>query len=375
VSLARPLRRARRPARPWLAGLLGVALAAASPALWPAAAAPGGGAAPGPRQAIPITVTRAALRTVEVWEHSVGQVEAENAPAVAAEVPGRVLAVHAEVGAAVAAGDPLAEIEARDFRLAIAAARADIRRIEALARAGELRVRRLRELVARESSSQAALDDAEAQLAALRAERAAARVRLQRGELDLARTRVVSPTAGRIDQRYVSPGDYVKVGTPLFRITDTAALRVRLPFPESLAGRLRRGLPVRLESPVAPGRVVEAEITDLRPRITRASRAIEVIVRLANPGDWEPGASVSGAVRVARRPAAVLVPETSVVRRPAGTVVYAIEGATARARVVETGLRLAGEVEIRSGLAAGTTVAVDGAGFLSDGVAVEVKGR
>ena len=154
---------------------------------------------------------------------------------------------------------------------------------------------------------------------------------MQRGELDLTRTRVASPVSGRIDERSVSPGDYVKVGTPLFRITDTRALRVRLPYPESLAGRLRRALPVRLASPVAPQRVVEAEITELRPRIRRASRAIEVIVRLANPGDWEPGASVSGAVRVTRRPAAVLVPEASVVRRPAGTVVYLVEGTTARA--------------------------------------------
>ena len=42
---------------------------------------------------------------------------------------------------------------------------------------------------------------------------------------------------------------------------------------------------------------------------------------------------------------------------------------------MEVGLRLAGEVEIRSGLQAGTRVAVDGAGFLSDGAAVEVKRR
>jgi multidrug efflux pump subunit AcrA (membrane-fusion protein) len=63
-----------------------------------------------------------------------------------------------------------------------------------------------------------------------------------------------------------------------------------------------------------------------------------------------------------------------VVRRPAGTVVYVIEEGRAVQRVVETGLQRDGVVEILSGLKAGERVAVDGAGFLTDGAAVEVKG-
>jgi len=53
--------------------------------------------------------------------------------------------------------------------------------------------------------------------------------------------------------------------------------------------------------------------------------------------------------------------------------VYVIEGTVAGARVVTIGVREAGEVEIRSGLAAATSVAVDGAGFLSDGAPVTVQ--
>jgi multidrug efflux pump subunit AcrA (membrane-fusion protein) len=67
------------------------------------------------------------------------------------------------------------------------------------------------------------------------------------------------------------------------------------------------------------------------------------------------------------------VPEVSVVLRPAGTVVYAIEGGKAMQRIVTTGVTQDGQVEILQGLKAGETVAFDGAGFLTDQAAVSVK--
>ena len=69
-----------------------------------------------------------------------------------------------------------------------------------------------------------------------------------------------------------------------------------------------------------------------------------------------------------------MVPEQSVVLRPAGKVVYSIENGIARQRVVETGMRQDGMQQITKGLNAGETVAADGAGFLTDGAAVDVRG-
>ena len=62
------------------------------------------------------------------------------------------------------------------------------------------------------------------------------------------------------------------------------------------------------------------------------------------------------------------------VLRPAGKVVYALEGNVARQRVVETGLRQDGLQQILKGVSAGETVAADGAGFLTDGAAVTIRG-
>jgi multidrug efflux pump subunit AcrA (membrane-fusion protein) len=65
-----------------------------------------------------------------------------------------------------------------------------------------------------------------------------------------------------------------------------------------------------------------------------------------------------------------MVPEQSVVLRPAGKVVYVVKERRAEQRIVETGLRQDGFQEITKGLAAGEIIATDGAGFLSHGAAV-----
>ena len=102
---------------------------------------------------------------------------------------------------------------------------------------------------------------------------------------------------------------------------------------------------------------------------------MEAIVEFENPDGWRAGGTVVGEVVVEERPASVVVPEASVVLRPEGAVVYRIESGRAVEVPVKTGVAKDGWVEIREGLSGGEAVAEDGAGFLTGGVAVEVRSR
>ena len=96
------------------------------------------------------------------------------------------------------------------------------------------------------------------------------------------------------------------------------------------------------------------------------------IVDLENPGDLRPGATLSGKVLVETRKQTVMVPNISVVQRPAGEIAYVINGDKAEARLVKTGYQESGLVEILTGLEGGETIATDGAAFLTDGANVSV---
>ncbi len=95
------------------------------------------------------------------------------------------------------------------------------------------------------------------------------------------------------------------------------------------------------------------------------------IVDLEDPGKLRPKATLSGKVLVETRYKAVMVPDISVVRRPAGNLVYVINDNQAEARVVKTGHREDGLVEVLSGLEGDETIATDGASFLTDGASVK----
>lgn len=320
-----------------------------------------------------VTTTQVGMAPVETLESSVGQIESLVEPIVAAEVAGRVISVKVEVGDAVRKGQTLVELDSEDYRLRRGAAQAEIGRLAALIAQQERLVERYETLAKSDFFAKNALDDARAQLKALRSQQAAAQAQAAEAERNLARGRVTAPIDGAVSARMANVGDYVSVGAPIVRLSTDRLLRIALPYPEALADALKPGLPVRLRSPSAPDTVVEAVISEIRPTVGENNRALLVLVDLPNPGGWKAGASVNGEVILDRRERAMTVPETAVVLRPAGATVYVIEGDTARAVKVQPGVYRDGTVEILSGIEAGARVAVDGAGFLTDGATVRVQ--
>lgn len=325
-----------------------------------------------------ITVTQARVQALEIIESTLGSLETVIDPKVAAEVAGRVLKMHVRPGQSVKKGQLLAELEASDAQGQYQADRSEIKRLEILLAQQERLVGRQNDLAARNFISRNAVDDTTAQRDALNSQLAAARSRATISAHALSRTRITSPQDGSIEVQIAAVGDYLKIGDPLLRLVSNSRLRANLPFPESAAARLKRGLRVRLSSPSAPNRILEGRIDDIRPSHLETSRALEAIVRFDNPAgedELKGGASVNAQVIIERKESAIMVPEQSVVLRPAGKVVYRIANGTASQQLVETGTRQAGMIEILKGVQAGDTIALDGAGFLSDGASVTVKGN
>lgn len=327
-------------------------------------------------RAVLISTVVAAPRSLEIYEEVVGSLENVMDPRIAAEVAGRVTRVLGFTGKKVRQGELLAEIDAGDFEIQSRSDAAEIKRLQALLANQERIVERQQKLVGQGFISQNALDEALAQRAVLREQLAAARARADSTGRSLGKTRVVAPIDGEIESQVVAPGDYVKVGDPLFRLVGTQRMRAHLLFPESAANRIRPRLTVRLESPAAPGRPIQSSIDEIKPTVNAGNRALDAIVRFeTTDGAFRGGGSVNARVVLELKKNALMVPEQSVVLRPAGKVVYVVSEGRVAQRRVETGLKQDGLQEILSGLSPGEVVASDGAGFLSDGAAVTLASR
>ena len=296
------------------------------------------------------------------------------APAIAAETTGRVREIRVTDGDDVEPGTVLALLDDELQRIQRDSAQAELERVAALLTNQNATVRRLRDLVLDNSASQSLYDEAEAQQRAFQAQIKDARAKLEDANYQLQKTRIVSPVGGIVQRKLISVGDYVAVGQPVFELVQSQRLHAYLPFPETVVGKVLPGqqasmsLPSRQES-----EVFEGQVTEIRPAVGSRSKAIEAIVEFDNPGDWLPGGSVLGVIVIEERPNSLVVPELAVVRRPAGEVVYEIQNDVTVARPVSLGIRRDGWVEVRDGIAEGVEVALDGAGFLTDGAPVRIR--
>ncbi|MCP4048389.1 MAG: efflux RND transporter periplasmic adaptor subunit [Gammaproteobacteria bacterium] len=321
-------------------------------------------------RAVLVSTAIAEIRNLPIWLETAGQVHSKSAPTLAAEVSGRITKVMADTGDRIVEGQLLAKTDTSTLLLQQQAAQAGIERLEVHIANGERRVERFRTLSSKNLSSQTQLDDAREQLEVYRADYKAAEAQLAIVNDSLTKSLVVAPVSGVIQQRMIATGDFVDRGQPLFEITQPELLQAWLPYPESVALKVHVGQVAEIFSPLTPGESVTGEITDLQPSVGLGSRAIMAIIDLENPGKLRPSATLTGKVLVETRQAAVMVPIMSIVRRPAGDIVYVINGDKAEARIVNTGYHNGAMVEITSGLAGNEVVATDGAPFLTDGASV-----
>ncbi len=192
-----------------------------------------------------------------------------------------ITAIRVEVGDRVRTGQLLATLENSDARLYVEAA-------EPEAAVAAATLRRVEEL--RESGAVSEAEHDQAVYENLTAEAA-----LKQAQLNLSRTQIRAPFAGVVSRRYVRVGDIVDDEMPLFRVTAMAPLRARLLVPESNVASFGVGAPVLITA--TDGTTGTAQVIIVGPTIDPGSGTREVIVELAEVGEFRPGASVVAELR------------------------------------------------------------------------------
>ena len=317
-----------------------------------------------------VTTTQVKIQPLETTEEAVGTLEGLDNPTLSSEVSGRVIKIHVNTGEFVKKGQLVATLDATDFSLQRNEAQAEVARIEAQLANQAKTVARNQALVSKKFISQNAVDNEIAQQNVLKEQLEGAKARISSINHNSSKTKLYAPASGNIEKKLVDDGEYVKVGDPIVLIVSKQHLRAHLPFPEYIAAKLKPGLEVRLSTPTSEY-AVKSVIHELKPMIVEGSRTIDVIADIAGSPDWLPGASVTGIVILGQESATMMVPEQSVVLRPAGEVVYVVRNSTAYQSLVKTGIHQNGLVEILSGISENDTIVVDGAGFLTDATVIK----
>jgi len=352
-------------------------------------------------------VSRSVQRTVD----SVGSLFPFEEVTVGAEVEGRVAQVFVDVGDAVARGRALVKIVPVELGLNLEQERAaleqiqtrltttgggalkdpkeaaEVKRADADRTDAEQKYLRAKELFAQGLISRGTFDEAEARfngaragydmavqnVLTLRAQAAQRTASVALAGKKLSDTVIRAPFEGHVKDRMVSPGQYVKVQTPVMVIVDTNRLRARLKVPEKMAGWVAVGQPVRVQVEAYPDRAFEGAVSRMNPSVDPQTRSFDVEALLDNrDGVLKPGFFARASIVSSRVDQALVVPQDALRYLYGVYKVYTVEQSALRETEVKLGAREGADVEIVSGLKEGAQVAVPLEGEeMRDGALVE----
>ena len=182
---------------------------------------------------------------------------------------------------------------------------------------------------------------------------------------------VLSPISGEVTSFDGPPGLLVQPGNPPapFTVTTISIKWMLASVIESDLPVFRLGQPVEVKVMAYPDRVFHGKISKIYASVDPDTHRATIRSEISDPkNELRPGMLANFVIRVHKPVQATAVPANAVVRESDGTMTVWVTADRRHfsRRVIKTGLRQDGQVEILDGLQRGELVAADGAVFLSN---------
>ncbi|MHC4884191.1 MAG: efflux RND transporter periplasmic adaptor subunit [Planctomycetota bacterium] len=276
-----------------------------------------------------------------------------------AEVNARVLKIHHDKGDEVKAGTVIATLDDRDYRATVDQAEA----AWVQAQQNFTRIERLRK---KGAVSQADLDRATSTFKQAKAAADTARHNLER-------CRIKAPFDGFINQRFITQGAQVSVGSRIIELLDIAKVRIDVGIPERDVNPLRACKTAEITIQALEGKRFTAK------RIFLSAQPMEqgliYLLQLSLPNDnreLRPGMFVDAHLVRRTAPHALIVPLASILPRNDRYFCFVAKGKQAERRELTLGSLLDRRVEIQGGLQSGDALILKGHHQLEDGQSIHV---
>lgn len=225
--------------------------------------------------------------------------------------------------------------------------------------------------IARENY-QAALESVKTLMATLEAKKAW----LALAKKKLADTLIKAPIDGAVSERFVSSGEYVKVGNPLVTLVRDNPLKLRGFVPERYAAEIQVGQEVAFVVDAYPAAVFKGKIARISPSSNVDTRSIGLEASIPNDKLLlKPGFFAKATVSTRIDEGVPVIPNAALYTFAGVNKVFVIEEGRVHQRFVKLGVRDGEFVEVVEGVKVGEMVAVSGLNRLEDDTPVIPKGE
>jgi RND family efflux transporter MFP subunit len=284
-----------------------------------------------------------------------GTIQAYYRAAIYARVSGYLQSWQADIGAHVKAGQLLASIDIPDLDQQFAQAKADLATATANAQLAAVTAERWNALVKLQWVSKQTADDKNGSSAAMKATMDAASANVKRLEAMEGFKNIVAPFDGIVTARKTDIGALINAGNAgqeLFEVSDLHAVRIYVQVPQAFTAELKPGLQATFEMPQYPGQQFDAKVVTTSNAMELSSRSMLVELQADNAdGKLFAGAYCQVHFQLPNNPKVIRVPATALVPADRGAQV-ALLGNDGKAvlKSVQLGRDFGDSVEVVAGL-------------------------
>lgn len=336
-------------------------------------------------QAVAVKAMQVVTRDTPVSSEFVGQVKAKNEVKIMSKVSGNIIAKMVNGGDTVYKGQPLFQIDNKQYQSAIVSARASLNKEQATLNNTQKDVERYQRLAAIKGVAQQTVDAYVAQ-----AEEEAATVEVNRASLQQAieneqDTLIVSPVDGRIDVNDVSLGYYVAAGsTTMATVSSIDPVWVQfsmseneyLKFIRSGNGSLPASFKDQLKLILSDGKEypLSGHVEQIDRGISDTTGTITMKASFENPQNFLlPGMFARVVVQENVRQGALLIPQKAVKQVLDNTFVTVVtDDNKAESRQVKLGNKIGAMWLVEEGLSASDRIVVEGIDKAKQGSLLQV---
>jgi membrane fusion protein, multidrug efflux system len=337
-------------------------------------------ATPPSRPPVSVTTGTTAQKNLPVRIDSVGTVQSMANITLRPRVDSQILKIHVADGAAVKQGDLLVTLDSRQLDAQIKQAEGAVIKNKASLVGANREASRLTELLAKESTSKKALDDAKTKAEELAGQIKADEANVENLRVQLSFTEIRAPITGRLGTFPLKTGAIVRqgeVGMTLGNLIQTAPIYVAFGVPQRRFAEVRKAFAaknVTLEvTQIGTDKPIKGELTVLDNTIDTTTGNVILRATFANADEalW-PGALVNVRLSLGADNS-IVVPSSAVQNGQVGEFVFVIKDNKAEFRRVKSGRTLDNETVVETGLQVGDIVVLEGQIALNNGAPVVVR--
>lgn len=228
----------------------------------------------------PLTVATTTFELQDSYRRTVaylGLIVAGRKTDLSFEIPGRIATLPVRQGSQVAAGELIAQLDDAALRARRDATKADLKRAQAELELARLKAKRQKDLRATGAVSKEAFDETRLRASALEAQVEAVTAGLASIDIELEKSRLVTPYDGIVADHYVHEGTVINPGVPVVRLIETAQQEAHIGVSAARAGELEIGklYPLKLR-----GEKIEAALLSVRPDVDPITRSTTAVFRV-----------------------------------------------------------------------------------------------